>query len=104
MCKIVYACLFSTCGLIFLYVVVFPLNIMVDSMEVEIFFENGIVAFVISANDGKVVVHDHTFSINFNIQMSSILLKKVVLNFTGKVAQSILHKPIENASRSSRRR
>jgi hypothetical protein len=85
-CKIVYACLFSTCGLIFLYVLVFPLSMMVDSMEFEIFLENGVVPLVIHVNDGKVVVHDQTFAINFKLQISSILLEKMVLNFMGKVA------------------
>lgn len=90
MCKIVYACLFSTCGLIFLYVVVFPLSIMVDSMEVEIFLENGVVPFVISTNDGKVVVHDHTFSINLKIQISSIFVRENGIEFYGKSSTSHL--------------
>jgi hypothetical protein len=72
---------------------------MVDSMEVEIFLENGIVPFVIYVNDQKAIVHDCTFSINFKFQISFILLEKVVLNFMGKVTQAILQKPIENASR-----
>lgn len=89
-CKIVYACLFSTCGLLFLYVVVFPLSIMVDSMEVEIFLENGVVPFVISMNDGTVVVHDHTFSINLKIQISSIFVRKNGIEFYGKSSTSQL--------------
>ncbi len=59
---------------------------MVDSMEFEIFLENGVVPLVIHVNDGKVVVHDQTFAINFKLQISSILLEKMVLNFMGKVA------------------
>ncbi len=59
---------------------------MVDSMEFKIFLENGVIPFVIYVNDGKVVVHDQTFAINFKLQISSILLEKMVLNFMGKVA------------------
>ncbi len=63
---------------------------MVDSMEFKIFLENGVIPFVIYVNDGKVVVHDHTFSINFKLQISSIVQEKVVLNFYGKSSTSHL--------------
>jgi hypothetical protein len=40
---------------------------MVDSMEVEIFVENGVVPLVLFVKDVKVVVHDHTFSNKFKL-------------------------------------
>lgn len=63
---------------------------MVDSMEVEIFLENGVVPFVISMNDGTVVVHDHTFSINLKIQISSIFVRENGIEFYGKSSTSHL--------------
>ncbi len=58
-------------------------------MEVEIFLENGVVPFVISMN-GKVVVHDHTFSINLKIQISSIFVRENGIEFYGKSSTSHL--------------
>jgi hypothetical protein len=40
---------------------------MVDSMEVEIFVENGVVTLVLFVKDVKAVVHDHTFSNKFKL-------------------------------------
>jgi hypothetical protein len=68
-------------------------------MEVEIFLKNGVVPLVVSVKDGKCVVHDHTFSTKFKLEISSILLKKVILNSMGEVAWKVLQEPIENGSR-----
>jgi hypothetical protein len=40
---------------------------MVNSMEVGIFLENGVVLFVISLKDVKVVVHDIPFQLSSNL-------------------------------------
>jgi len=40
---------------------------MVNSMEVEIFLENGVVLLVIYLKDVKVVVHDIPYQLNSNL-------------------------------------
>jgi len=41
----------------------------VDSMEVEIFLDNGLVPFVLFVKDARVVVHDHIpFHLNSNFK------------------------------------
>ncbi len=51
---------------------------MVDSMEVEFFFENGVVPLVLFVKDARVVVHDHTLSTKFKFLINSTLLDKVI--------------------------
>ncbi len=101
MCKIVYARLFSKRVSIFLCFNLSVLITMVDSKEVEIFFENGVVPLVLSVKDARVVVHDHTFSTKFKFLINSTLLKKVIviLHFMGEVAWAILQEPIHNVVR-----
>jgi hypothetical protein len=49
---------------------------MVDSKEVEIFFENGVVPLVLYVKDARVVVHDHTLSTKFKFLINSTFSKE----------------------------
>ncbi len=72
---------------------------MVDSMEVEIFFENGVVLLVLSLKDARVVIHDRTLSTKFKFLINSTLLEKMILHYMGEIAWAILQEPIENVAR-----
>jgi hypothetical protein len=53
--------------------------------HVEIFPKNGLIPMVLCVKDGTIVVHDLTLPTKFKLHISSILLKKIVLNYIGEV-------------------
>jgi hypothetical protein len=55
-----------------------------NTMDVEIFLQNGLVPLVLCVKDAIVVVHDLTLLTNFKLHISSILLEKILLNYRGE--------------------